>query len=154
MIENNYLIDWLSFTIQSDINGIGKSAVKGFLERMGLDNLPFLEKETGRHGYNRSMSIQNYINIYYNEVKFNEFDEDNAEKLDRIIKMGIHFEFSGQGCRILEQEKSWLDWFKILDDLKVRYSRLDIALDDFQGLLDFDVMEEKIKKGEDKYVSK
>lgn len=148
MIENNYLIDWLSFTIQSDINGIGKSAVKGFLEKMGLDNLPFLEKETGRHGYNRSMSIQNYINIYYNEVKFNEFDEENAEKLDRIVKMGVHFEFSGQGCRILEQEKNWMDWFKILDNMNVRYSRLDIALDDFIGLLDFDVMEEKIKKGE------
>lgn len=148
MVENNYLIDWLSFTIQSDINGIGKSAVKGFLEKMGLDNLPFLEKETGRHGYNRSMSIQNYINIYYNEVKFNEFDEENAEKLDRIIKMGVHFEFSGQGCRILEQEKNWLDWFEILDNMAVRYSRLDIALDDFQGLLDFDVMEKKIKRGE------
>lgn len=148
MVENNYLIDWLSFTIQSDINGIGKSAVKGFLEKMGLDNLPFLEKETGRHGYNRSMSIQNYINIYYNEVKFNEFDEDNIDKLDRIVKMGVHFEFSGQGCRILEQEKNWLDWFEILDNLAVRYSRLDIALDDFQGLLDFDVLEEKIKKGE------
>lgn len=148
MIENNYLIDWLSFTIQSDINGIGKSAVKGFLEKMGLDNLPFLEKETGRHGYNRSMSIQNYINIYYNEVKFNEFDEDNIDKLDRIVKMGVHFEFSGQGCRILEQEKNWLDWFEILDNMAVRYSRLDIALDDFQGLLDFDVLEEKIKKGE------
>lgn len=148
MIENNYLIDWLSFTIQLDINGIGKSAVKGFLEKMGLDNLPFLEKETGRHGYNRSMSIQNYINIYYNEVKFNEFDEDNIDKLDRIVKMGVHFEFSGQGCRILEQEKNWLDWFEILDNMAVRYSRLDIALDDFQGLLDFDVLEEKIKKGE------
>lgn len=148
MIENNYLIDWLSFTIQSDINGIGKSAVKGFLEKMGLDNLPFLEKETGRHGYNRSMSIQNYINIYYNELKFNEFDEDNIDKLDRIVKMGVHFEFSGQGCRILEQEKNWLDWFEILDNMAVRYSRLDIALDDFQGLLDFDVLEEKIKKGE------
>ena len=148
MIENSYLIDWLSFTIQSDINGVGKSAVKQFLKKMNLDNLPFLEKETGRHGYNRSMSIQNYINIYYNEVKFNEFDEDNADKLDRIIKMGVHFEFSGQGCRILEQEKNWLDWFEILDDMNVRYSRLDIALDDFLGLLDFDVMEEKIKKGE------
>ena len=32
--------------------------------------------------------------------------------------------------------------------MAVRYSRLDIALDDFQGLLDFDVLEEKIKKGE------
>ena len=146
MIENNFLIDWLSFTIQSDINGIGKSAVKQFLEKMGLNNLPFCEKETGRHGYNRSMTIQNYINVYYNEVKFNEFGEDNAEKLDRIIKMGVHFEFSGQGCRILEQEKNWIEWFKLLDDLKVRYSRLDIALDDFQGLLDFDVMEEKNKK--------
>ncbi len=148
MIENSYLIDWLSFTIQTDINGVGKSAVKGFLEKMGLDSLPFLEKETGRHGYNRSMSIQNYINIYYNEVKFNQFAEENAEKLDRIVKMGVHFEFSGQGCRILEQEKNWMDWFKILDNMNVRYSRLDIALDDFIGLLDFDVMEEKIKKGE------
>ena len=114
---------------------------------MGLANLPFLEKRNGRHGYNRSMSIQNYINIYYNELKFNEFDENNVDKLDRIVKMGVHFEFSGQGCRILEQEKNWLDWFEILDNMAVRYSRLDIALDDFQGLLDFDVMEEKIKKG-------
>lgn len=32
--------------------------------------------------------------------------------------------------------------------MNVRYSRLDIALDDFIGLLDFDVLEEKIKKGE------
>ncbi len=148
MLKNNYLIDWLSFTIQTDINGVGKSAVQEFLKKMGLDKLPFLEKETGRHGYNRSMSIQNYINIYYNEVKFNEFDEDNADKLDRIVKMGVHFEFSGQGCRILEQEKNWLEWFKILDNMNVRYSRLDIALDDFIGLLDFDVMENKIKKGE------
>lgn len=106
MLKNNYLIDWLSFTIQTDINGVGKSAVQEFLKKMGLDKLPFLEKETGRHGYNRSMTIQNYINIYYNELKFNEFDEDNADKLDRIIKMGVHFEFSGQGCRILEQEKT------------------------------------------------
>lgn len=148
MLKNNYLIDWLSFTIQTDINGVGKSAVQEFLKKMGLDKLPFLEKETGRHGYNRSMTIQNYINIYYNELKFNEFDEDNADKLDRIVKMGVHFEFSGQGCRILEQEKNWLDWFEILDNMAVRYSRLDIALDDFQGLLDFDVLEEKIKKGE------
>lgn len=148
MTENHYLIDWLSFTIQTDIDGIGKSAVKRFLKQMGLNNLPFCEKEKGRHGYNRSMSIQNYINIYYNEVKFNEFDENNAEKLDRIVRMGVHFEFSGKGCRILEQEKNWLEWFKLLDDLKVRYSRIDIALDDFIGLLDFDLMEEKIKKGE------
>lgn len=148
MIENNYIIDWLSFTIQTDIDGIGKKAVKSFLEKMDLHYLPFCENEKGRHGYNRSMTIQNYINVYYNEIKFNEFNEENAEKLDRIIKMGVHFEFSGQGCRILEQEKDWLEWFKLLDDLKVRYSRIDIALDDYKGLLDFDVMEEKIKKGE------
>lgn len=148
MVDNNYLIDWLSFTIQTDINGIGKSAVKGFLEKMGLDNLPFLEKETGRHGYNRSLTIQNYINVYYNEVKFNQFDKENTGKLDRIISMGVHFEFSGKGCRILEKEKNWLEWFKIFDTMNVRYSRLDIALDDFHGLLDFDQMEEKIKKGE------
>lgn len=146
--ENSYLIDWLSFTIQTDINGVGKKAVREFLEQMNLNALPFAENETGRHGYNRSLSLQNYINVYYNEVKFNEFDENNAGKLDRIIKMGVHFEFTGQGCRILEQDRDWSDWFNLLNDLNVRYSRIDIALDDFIGLLDFDLMEDKIKKGE------
>lgn len=146
--ENSFLIDWLSFTIQTDINGVGKKAVREFLEQMNLDTLPFAENETGRHGYNRSLSLQNYINVYYNEVKFNEYDENNADKLDRIIKMGVHFEFTGQGCRILEQDRDWSDWFNLLNGLNARYSRIDIALDDFIGLLDFDLMEDKIKKGE------
>lgn len=146
--ENSYLIDWLSFTIQTDIQGVGKKAVREFLEQMNLDTLPFAENETGRHGYNRSLSLQNYINVYYNEVKFNEYDENNADKLDRIIKMGVHFEFTGQGCRILEQDRDWSDWFDLLNGLNARYSRIDIALDDFIGLLDFDLMEDKIKKGE------
>lgn len=146
--ENSYLIDWLSFTIQTDIDGVGKKAVREFLEQMNLNTLPFAENETGRHGYNRSLSLQNYINVYYNEVKFNEYDENNSDKLDRIIKMGVHFEFTGQGCRILEQDRDWADWFNLLDGLNARYSRIDIALDDFIGLLDFDLMEDKIKKGE------
>ena len=146
--ENSYLIDWLSFTIQTDINGVGKKAVREFLEQMNLSDLPFTENETGRHGYNRSLSLQNYINVYYNEVKFNDYDDNNADKLDRIIKMGVHFEFTGQGCRILEQDRDWSDWFDLLNGLNSRYSRIDIALDDFIGLLDFDLMEEKIKKGE------
>lgn len=146
--ENSYLIDWLSFTIQTDIQGVGKKAVREFLEQMNLDTLPFAENETGRHGYNRSLSLQNYINVYYNEVKFNEYDDNNADKLDRIIKMGVHFEFTGQGCRILEQDRDWSDWFDLLNGLNARYSRIDIALDDFIGLLDFDLMEDKIKKGE------
>ena len=146
--ENSYLIDWLSFTIQTDIQGVGKKAVREFLEQMNLDTLPFAENETGRHGYNRSLSLQNYINVYYNEVKFNEYDDNNADKLDRIIKMGVHFEFTGQGCRILEQDRDWSDWFSLLNGLNARYSRIDIALDDFIGLLDFDLMEDKIKKGE------
>lgn len=146
--ENSYLIDWLSFTIQTDIDGVGKKAVREFLEQMNLNTLPFAENETGRHGYNRSLSLQNYINVYYNELKFNEYDENNADKLDRIIKMGVHFEFTGQGCRILEQDRDWVDWFDLLNGLNVRYSRIDVALDDFIGLLDFDLMEYKIKKGE------
>ena len=41
--ENSYLIDWLSFTIQTDIHGVGKKAVREFLEQMDLDTLPFAE---------------------------------------------------------------------------------------------------------------
>ena len=37
--ENSYLIDWLSFTIQTDIHGVGKKAVREFLEQMNLDTL-------------------------------------------------------------------------------------------------------------------
>ena len=43
--ENSYLIDWLSFTIQTDINGVGKKAVREFLEQMNLSDLPFTENE-------------------------------------------------------------------------------------------------------------
>ena len=39
--ENSYLIDWLSFTIQTDINGVGKKAVREFLEQMNFKRFAF-----------------------------------------------------------------------------------------------------------------
>ena len=49
-----------------------------------------------------------------------------------LSKWASILSFQVKGAEILEQEKNWIEWFKLLDDLKVRYSRLDIALDDFR----------------------
>ena len=65
-----------------------------------------------------------------------------------LSKWGYILNFQGKVVAFQNKKKIGQSWFKLLDDLKVRYSRIDIALDDYKGLLDFDVMEEKIKKGE------
>ncbi len=37
---------------------------------------------------------------YYNEVKFNDYDENNGDKLINYKNGSAFLEFTGQGCRI------------------------------------------------------
>ncbi len=61
--ENSYLTDWLSFYNSDRYQRSRKKQSENFLEQMNLSDLPFTENETGRHGYNRLLSL-NYINVY------------------------------------------------------------------------------------------
>ena len=62
--------------------------------------------------------------------------------------MGVNVEFTGKGCRIVEKTFEWVEFLTEILEIGGRITRLDVALDDFNELLDFSVIENKIKNGE------
>lgn len=132
----NYLCyDWVSFTSKiHDKNSI--------IEMLGLQNCDF-EDRKGFYGY-RDRLLFLGISIHYNG-----FDNKNGD-------MGICVEMSGQGCRTFEKYGNGnydalfaeiLDNYNDKPDLRqMNLTRLDVAFDDFTGLLDLDLLIDETKK--------
>ena len=78
------------------------------------------------------------------------FEFASYERQEQISEMGIHIEISGQGCRYVESKinEDWRGFLHGLNLRNVKYSRLDIALDDYKETLNFNVIERKVKSGE------
>lgn len=119
-MENCILIDWVSIT--SKIH-----SPAGIIDLLGLDHPNIVwEQVKGAHGY-RDRLYWESISIHYNG------SED----------MGVWLEMSGQGCRAFETYSSHKS-FEILfeevldnpEDLNI--TRLDLAFDDHEGILDID----------------
>ena len=64
--------------------------------------------------------------------------------------MSRNYVFTGQGCTDLGQKvnNDWVGLFEVLTKLGAKVTRIDLALDDFHAVVDFDRMEKKLKKGE------
>lgn len=112
--ENTILFDWFSVTTKIyDFSSI--------VEFLGLSDIPFSLK-SGARGYR-----QRY---YYDGISIH-FDGINE---------GIWLEMSGQGCRVFETYSKTCDFNRlinlVLDNLEdFHVSRIDVAFDDFSGLL-------------------
>lgn len=148
LLENSFLIDWLSFTIPLlSISDLQVGSIRNLLHELGLD-FPFEDREKGRYGYNRSLSFADSINVLFNDIE--RLDYSSEDKIEQALNMGVHIEFTGQGCRYFENVVSddWISFFNLLNSINARYSRLDIALDDYKRMLNFAVIEEKVKAGE------
>lgn len=93
------------------------------------------QEANGQFGYQKCKRLDN-ISIFY----------DGSEG------MGIHLQMSGQGCRLYEAltkyENPWVSIFSVFLRLKASFSRLDVAVDDFEGYFKIDQVVKKIKKGE------
>lgn len=76
------------------------------------------------------------------------------------VGMGIHVEVSGQGCRQLEEAGvldvpcpelgvmgGWRGYLSDLIEAGAKLTRLDVAIDDREGLLSLNVIEQAIKEG-------
>ena len=120
------IIDYLTFTSKID-------SIDTIKELLGFTDIPFQVLEgKGRYFYKDRLCFDG-INIYYHGLKEN---------------MGICVELSGKGCRNFEQLGSadYMELFNIIacnsDDYNV--TRLDIAYDDFDGVLDFETLVEDI----------
>lgn len=134
-----YKVDWFAFTVSDETDKSG--AEKGFLllENLGY-NVDEFEEIKGRYFYNSGLSLGGYVNIY-----FNDYSKDVATN----TSCSRNYVFTGQGCTDLASkiDNNWIEFFSVLNNLGVKITRLDIALDDFNGAVKFETMERKLKKG-------
>ena len=129
-LENSYIIDWLSFTCK-----LGNPFE--VIESVGLGGLKFSETDRGRYGYDLGYTMDGLINVFY-----------SAKRSD----MGVHVEMTGQGVRKYEtiMQVEGITWRQVFEHLSsfATFSRIDLALDEYEGLVSFDDIIEKIERGE------
>ena len=144
-----YKVDWLSFTIIPDFRGYEYQLIDNILSYLAYNSTDF-EEVQGRFFFNSGLTLGNYVNIYFN-------DNDKPVNANSINK--VMFMFTGQGSTDLAKHLAkiynsrnwqviWLKFFRFLKMRNARVTRLDVALDDYHGVLDFDQMERKLKAGE------
>lgn len=126
MSNNKIIYDWITFT--SKIH-----SVNDIISFLGLDDVSFIPLEKGMNGYPQCLHFGG-ISICY------------GGRAD----MGVCCCMSGQGCRSFESygNGDYDSLFACIlenysedgDKRQMNLSRLDIAYDDFDGLLDIDVI--------------
>ena len=122
--DNAILFDWLSFTTNClDLTGV--------MSLLGLYGLPFQEGK-GMHGFRYRKYFEG-ISIHY--------DRDDGL---------VWLEMSGTGCRAFETYSIHKDWSKLFTEFinepfSYNVTRLDVAYDDFKGVLNQDTMIDYMK---------
>lgn len=133
-MQNTIMYDWVSIT--SKIH-----SPDDFIRLLGLDDPAIVWQTTkGAHGY-RDRLYWERISIHYNGGS---------------PDMGIWLEMSGQGCRAFESFGSG-DYDSLFREVadnpgEMKITRLDVAFDDHEGLLDIHQICEDTRNQE--YVSK
>ena len=61
MLENYYLIDWLSFTAKLE-------TLLEVIQKVGLSDLNFDLVESARYGYNRNYTVDGLVNVMYLKI--------------------------------------------------------------------------------------
>lgn len=129
------LLDWLTFSVKGlespDI------AISQYLK---MDTALFEDKCFGNYGYLRSKSF-NGIMVYYSPAD------------DRVGDMGVCVSMSGAGCRTFEAHTHYKSdgtpFFALVEvlhiDQDVNISRVDLAVDDREGVLDLNVIADAVK---------
>lgn len=137
------LIDWLGFTFNSEESSLD-AVLQLFYDLCCID---FNDWNVGRRnyeGYANSLTFEN-INIYF----------DGAEN------QGIHVDITGQGCRYIEVlyqklrvqelQKTQVTWFEFINavvSVGGKFTRVDIAIDDFSQYYTVPYLFQKCLSGE------
>lgn len=119
---NRVLVDWVSFTVKASVD-----QVCGFL---GMDE--WVELDRGGLGYRRCR-VAGAVRVYY----------------DGGPDMGTHVVIPGSGCRELEARGVVRDWRKWIGEVLAfggKITRLDVAWDDVEGMLDLLRMLEYVRR--------
>lgn len=128
------LIDWLGFTVSNDSWSLDL-LLEYFQKTLNISKTFWKEGRRNYEGYAQSLVFEN-INVYYNGAE----------------NQGLHVDITGQGCRFLDTiyqklgiqsqklpiqadnfHRSWHDLFDDLRNYDLKFTRIDIACDDFLG---------------------
>lgn len=131
----HYKIDWLAFSLKFDEENAHLDTK--IIEKLGY-NFNEFERISGRNFYNCGATYYNFLNIFWN-------DDERENQTMTVI-------FTGQGCTDLAEkwENDWFSIFKMLKNYEyghVNFTRIDIALDDFEEVVKLDDIENKLEKG-------
>lgn len=144
-----YKVDWFQCTESdnfSDFLLLKDSKFWNFLEELGY-KLEDFEESSARYFYEKGLTLSRYFTIYYNLEK------------NPYTGPTIYFQFTGQGSTDLAQKLAsfykindfaeiWFKFFKQVVKFELNVTRLDIALDDYAGVLNFDKIERKLTRRE------
>lgn len=135
-----YKVDWLALTIPDYKDQNADDFELLLLENLGY-NIAEFEEVPGRYFYNSGLTLDGYVNIYYN---------DREKLVSRNSSMTRNYIWTGQGCTDLAQkiDSDWSRLFLVFNELGVKVTRIDLALDDYHAVVDFDEMETKLKNRE------
>lgn len=144
-IQNVFLIDWLTVVFH-DRN---VDQVKQLLGLAGAD-VPWMERRVFRHGY-PMMTFWNNITIMWGADRAEYYTDDDDKSAAEKVRtdMGVCLDISGRGCRAFEQYGTG-DWLQLLTRIfdggeRVNITRLDLAYDDHEGLLNIYQIEQDVR---------
>ncbi len=139
--KNRILIDWITFTCRKD-------SLSKVFELIGVDFKHFVKMDTGVRGYKQRYYFEG-ITVAYDGSSW--FDNKGVSH-----DMGIMVDICGKGCRAFESYSS-VSFFGLInylvchaDDYNI--TRLDVAFDDFVGVLDMQRLQHDVMAHN--YVSK
>lgn len=140
-MDNCIIFDWLTFSSKS----MSFSEAVGLL---GMESSVWKEENGSRLRYQHRMSCGG-ISIHYTDFSF----EDDSEVTEmKRFNSGCCIEMSGQGCREFESFGNG-DWVALLSFIYIkrsdcRVTRIDLAYDDFDGVIPLAVMAEQARRFE------
>lgn len=155
-----YKIDWLSVSVRCYDEEPTNTLDENLLELLGYDfSEEFSRDISGKNFYNRGATLGNYVNVYWNDYT----DTKNPVRRNSSKTMNVVYTGQGSTDLALRNDNDWAKIFTILttyepknkpkpkddeeDKPAVNITRIDIALDDYDELVKFDAIEQKLKKG-------
>lgn len=133
-----YKVDWLAFSVSFDNEE--QTLDPKIMEVLGY-NLAEFDEIPGRFFYNSGATYRNYVNVFWNDPSKQR--HENSSRTMTVV-------FTGQGSTELA-EKWDTDWFAIFSALEeyggVNFTRIDLALDDYDETVKFSDIEKKLNKG-------
>ncbi|HFU3941183.1 TPA: replication initiation factor domain-containing protein [Streptococcus suis] len=133
-----YKVDWLAFSVSFDDEE--QTLDPKILEVLGYDLTDF-DEIPGRFFYNTGATYRNYVNVFWNDP-----DKQRHKNSSRTMTVV----FTGQGSTELADkwDTDWLAIFRTLVDYGgVNFTRIDLALDDYDETVKFSDIEKKLNKG-------